>query len=249
MTTFFKKIRQRLFHENRLGKYLVYAFGEIFLVVIGILIALQINNWNEHRKQENQLDTVLNIVEDNLKSDTAQLKLIIKDYENLDSLISLVLDGKYPQSYFDTINETNFEKCPVCFGLNTVVFDFYPETKGYELLKRMSTYSENIDDDQIQKISTFYIQRVGRIADMRESNFKMITNNLKEREQLDWHSDYCNQKYNKGFITYFSQNQLYKNKLASFKVVAIHNYFVLLKMYQEEAIDLLEELNSNHESS
>jgi len=50
MLKFFRKIRQNLLSEGKTGKYLKYAFGEIVLVVIGILIALQINNWNENRK-------------------------------------------------------------------------------------------------------------------------------------------------------------------------------------------------------
>lgn len=50
MIKFFRKIRQNLSSEGNGGKYLKYAFGEIMLVVIGILIALSINNWNEERK-------------------------------------------------------------------------------------------------------------------------------------------------------------------------------------------------------
>jgi len=50
MIKFFRKIRQNLLSEGKTGKYLKYAIGEIILVVIGILIALQINNWNEGRK-------------------------------------------------------------------------------------------------------------------------------------------------------------------------------------------------------
>ncbi len=47
MIKFFRRIRQRLLSESKFSKYLLYAIGEIVLVVIGILIALQINNWNE----------------------------------------------------------------------------------------------------------------------------------------------------------------------------------------------------------
>ncbi len=50
MINFFRKIRQRLLTENKFSKYLIYTIGEIVLVVIGILIALQINNWNEEQK-------------------------------------------------------------------------------------------------------------------------------------------------------------------------------------------------------
>ena len=62
MIKFFRKIRQNLLFENRTGKYLKYAIGEIVLVVIGILIALQINNWNDMKKNkvvEHQLLTAL----------------------------------------------------------------------------------------------------------------------------------------------------------------------------------------------
>lgn len=50
MLSFFRKIRQKLLSQNRVTQYLAYAIGEIILVVIGILIALQVNNWNENRK-------------------------------------------------------------------------------------------------------------------------------------------------------------------------------------------------------
>lgn len=50
MIKFFRKIRHRLITNNKFSKYLLYAIGEIVLVVIGILIALQINNWNEQNK-------------------------------------------------------------------------------------------------------------------------------------------------------------------------------------------------------
>ena len=53
MIKFFRKIRYELMEKNKTGKYLKYALGEIVLVVIGILIALQINNWNENRKETN----------------------------------------------------------------------------------------------------------------------------------------------------------------------------------------------------
>ena len=72
MLRFFRKMRQVLIPENRFGRYLFYATGEIVLVVIGILVALQINNWNEERKQK------------------------IKDYEFLKSLkLEIQLDTAY----------------------------------------------------------------------------------------------------------------------------------------------------------
>ena len=65
MIRFFRTLRQRLLAENRFRKYLLYAIGEIVLVVIGILIALQINTWNEGRKAENlEQDYYCRLLED-----------------------------------------------------------------------------------------------------------------------------------------------------------------------------------------
>jgi len=74
MIKFFRHIRKRLLSENKTGNYFKYAIGEIILVVIGILIALQINNWNEERKLQNEINTYLNQKLENLKED--QLRLI-----------------------------------------------------------------------------------------------------------------------------------------------------------------------------
>ncbi|MAD97149.1 MAG: hypothetical protein CMB99_07485 [Flavobacteriaceae bacterium] len=52
MIKFFRHIRKSLINQNQMGKYVKYAFGEILLVVIGILIALQINNWNQNRLEK-----------------------------------------------------------------------------------------------------------------------------------------------------------------------------------------------------
>ena len=65
MIKLFRKIRQKLLTENKFSKYLIYAVGEIILVVIGILIALSINNWNENRKETTHEQKILK----ELKSD------------------------------------------------------------------------------------------------------------------------------------------------------------------------------------
>ena len=73
MIKFFRSIRQKLLTENKFSKYLLYAIGEIVLVVIGILIALSINNWNEKRIETARLNSVLNIVKADLIKDTLNI--------------------------------------------------------------------------------------------------------------------------------------------------------------------------------
>ena len=74
MIKFFRKIRQRLLTENQFSKYLIYAVGEIVLVVLGILIALQINNWNEVEKDKRKAITTLEAIRSDLAQDLEEIK-------------------------------------------------------------------------------------------------------------------------------------------------------------------------------
>ena len=83
MIKFFGKIRQNLLLENKTGKYLKYAVGEIILVVIGILIALSINNWNEEKKGKEELNQYLYSLKGDLRADVVSLEegILIKENE------------------------------------------------------------------------------------------------------------------------------------------------------------------------
>ncbi|MEA1786157.1 DUF6090 family protein [Arenibacter sp. GZD96] len=83
MIKFFRKIRQKLLTENKYGKYLTYAFGEIILVVIGILIALQINNWNENRKDFIEEKAILENLLENLNLSKIQSEQLIFEENQL----------------------------------------------------------------------------------------------------------------------------------------------------------------------
>ena len=99
MLRFFSKIRLKLAAENKPVKYIRYAIGEIVLVVIGILIALQINNWNEKRKIGLKEIAVLNDILQSIKSDLFDYKRfddkrLERKKNGLDSLNSYIFDSK-----------------------------------------------------------------------------------------------------------------------------------------------------------
>lgn len=103
MIKFFRKIRQKLLSENRFSKYLIYALGEILLVVIGILIALSINNWNEDRKNNlREIRLVKNVVED-LRLDLAHFQQSLNELDDqlevVDRIIAKALDADYELNY------------------------------------------------------------------------------------------------------------------------------------------------------
>lgn len=74
MLKFFRKIRRKLVEGGNLKRYLIYALGEILLVVVGILIALQINNWNTQKQENKELQGFIKNISRNIHSDLAELK-------------------------------------------------------------------------------------------------------------------------------------------------------------------------------
>lgn len=91
MLKFFRKIRKRLLNRSSIGKYLLYALGEIILVVIGILIALQINTWNENRKLRDKEIAMLINFQESLKEDKAELELVIPSNDRVRNSIDLLV--------------------------------------------------------------------------------------------------------------------------------------------------------------
>ncbi|MFT7606142.1 MAG: hypothetical protein ACI8VT_003741 [Saprospiraceae bacterium] len=96
MIKFFRKIRQNMIKENKTSKYMLYAIGEIILVVIGILIALSINNWNQKKTERKvEQDYISSLIED-AKTDLSNFENIITLNEtrgkNLDSLEYMCFD-------------------------------------------------------------------------------------------------------------------------------------------------------------
>ncbi|MCP9198592.1 DUF6090 family protein [Gramella sp. GC03-9] len=81
MIKLFRNIRRRLLRENRFTRYLLYAIGEIILVVIGILIALQINEWNNYKHNRKQERFYLEKLEKNIQEDTIFLKFRIRQID------------------------------------------------------------------------------------------------------------------------------------------------------------------------
>jgi len=128
MIRFFRKIRQQLLTENKFSKYILYAIGEILLVVIGIYIALQINNWNESRIITQKEITNLMEIKKNLNSDLENQLIPGSEYyqrsvDSYDILQSNFYNS--PQSIpEDSIRRLYFRMVlPWKLAFNTVTFD------------------------------------------------------------------------------------------------------------------------------
>jgi hypothetical protein len=247
MIKFFRKIRQNLLMENKTGKYFKYAIGEIILVVIGILIALQINNWNENQKKQKQLDAIYTIIEQNLKADLKNLEEPIAYYQKLDSTLYTIITTEYPTSFLDSINETNFLECVPCKNNISRFYAFEMQNNGLELLKKHENNDIAEEDDLSRGILGLYLAfqtyldlEIDAIRNESSSNSKFYV-------QFPWYGEYALKKYKPEAVAYFLNDQNYKNRAALYKSLITDNYLRRLKYYEGGAkfwIDKIEERRS-----
>jgi hypothetical protein len=241
MIKFFRKIRQKTLTENKFGKYLTYAIGEIILVVIGILIALSINNWNENKKSENQLNNIYNEVETNLKSDLLNIDYVIKQYEQLELRLEKMIKGEYSIIPLDSINANNYSDfIPSQRDINNFI-SFEIQDKGIGLIKTYNDFNTSGNKDLTNEIIQFYkiAEPLNMVLEkLKEESF----NNIKYFEQFSWYRDYMNIKYNPRTIEFFAKNGIFKNKVVTFRLIAIENFLPLLREYKKSASILLEKI-------
>lgn len=89
MITIYRKLRRNFLEGGKIQNYLVYALGEILLVMLGILLALQVNNWNEQRKEANQEDQYLMRLKSEIQLDTLTFSKEIKENVKRNQSINL----------------------------------------------------------------------------------------------------------------------------------------------------------------
>jgi len=145
MIPFFRKIRKTLADDNKPLKYLRYAIGEIILVVIGILIALQINNWNEQRK--NQDDVNLSLFQ--ILNDLKQEELLLQEHNLL---------SKKTIDYLGNISKGNYNAVRLDSLLIYLdkYFYFLKNNKAYSGLKETGKFS-NINNPILKaEITSYY---------------------------------------------------------------------------------------------
>ncbi len=91
MIKLFRNIRQNLLNEGKTSRYLKYAIGEIVLVVIGILIALSINNWNEKKKDNAQMRMNINSIAEDIQTDIIELQKTILSLQTQEKAASHII--------------------------------------------------------------------------------------------------------------------------------------------------------------
>ncbi|MGB5553347.1 MAG: DUF6090 family protein, partial [Flavobacteriaceae bacterium] len=158
----FRKIRFELLGENKTRKYLKYAIGEIILVVIGILIALQINNWNQARKDNNSLKEYLVKIKSHTLEDLQHLEEITMGRARIAETCK--------KARISILDKTEEENLFVFMGSGYAFADYYfkPNTEGYEALKN-SEYFGKINNTPLDSLLANYHSLLERIFENEKS--------------------------------------------------------------------------------
>ena len=171
MIKFFRHIRKSLLMENKTGKYFKYAIGEIVLVIIGILIALQINNWNENRKaEEKELKLLIELKDDLIETKND----LLTDIERIPPILETT-NSLYKAILGHHISDTDPYKLPLGYLMRYPIL--YPKLSALEAIQ--SEGISIISNDKLRKgITDFYQLHLNRIAwaeeQVEELNSKVL---------------------------------------------------------------------------
>mgnify|MGYP000530513337 CR=1 FL=1 len=181
MIKFFRKIRYNLMGQNKTGKYLKYAIGEIVLVVIGILIALQINNWNQNRIEANEELNILKALKVGLETDLNDLNYNAISIENsINSANTVIQSLENDEPYRDSVaDHLGFMMLPV---------KFLYSTSAFETLKSKASIQIKKHGDNLQIAITAQGEKLIENPSLEEKflekDFPIDLENLKPEEKL-----------------------------------------------------------------
>ena len=164
MIKFFRNIRQNMIKQNKVSNYLLYAIGEIVLVVIGILIALQVNNWNETRKLNATEKEFFQGVRSDLLQDKAYMNLIIEKANKKIAAYNMFKDDL--QNLYDTNR-------PKLDSLLRIYFDlggtFYPISGSFNSAMSSNEFNTFKNKSLKMMVIKLYNSTYARLMDNAKS--------------------------------------------------------------------------------
>lgn len=232
----FNQIRKRLLSSDTVGKYLLYAIGEILIVTIGIFIAIQLNNWNEKQKTNKTIDNVFSEIRANLEKNKINLTSKIEWYQERDSLIKLVKERKLTlEDYQD--NE----------DLLTLI-NFYStvriEKSGYLKLKNYFGQTESKYESILLKLNVLYDQ-VLPVNERYELVMENFNHRMHERwaEKYDWFSEPRDLSNKEERINHFLNSKEYLNDVRLYSMYSKDNYAATLNYIELISKSILDDFD------
>ncbi|MDX1472514.1 MAG: DUF6090 family protein [Flavobacteriaceae bacterium] len=181
MIKFFRNIRHTMIKSNRFSKYLLYAIGEIILVVIGILIALQINNTNQNHIEDKTLWGYLNNIKANIQNDLTKAKNMNFVLDQLASNTPLIWQARAK----DVMSLQDIQLAED--HLNTLFYreQFRPTTYGFETLKSTG-YIGKLQGTDMEVLLFSYYSLTETLREWNLLETEFLKDVLKEQQKTDY---------------------------------------------------------------
>jgi len=235
MIKFFRKIRQKLLTQNKVSQYLFYAIGEITLVVIGILIALYINNANEKRINKEKITNILKEIQVDLVTDITESVGLFERFKRADSIQNIILNNKYTYEDYKS-GKTEFLE---------LYYDSHEvQTNGYDNLMRNI---DNVSEERktlLKDLKNLYVVNKSYLDVSNRRIQKTVYDNIDIYYEQKWAQQLLKGNWTDEAIGYYLNELSHKNQVASymndyrwvfrnsqkFRVNAINAYKVIAKI-------------------
>ena len=237
----FKEIKQRLLDQNKIVAYLGYAAGEVILIVIGILIAVSIDNWNEEREQKKVLDGIFAVLMNDLKQDTLEVNKILDFYSERGATFLKVTAG--------VLTDDEVSGCDLCPSLLSDRKLFVINQRGFYQLSEFKNDILGSQDSLAFDIANFYTTLVDDVESFNDLiNDDVMGNLIYLRDKYAWFPSLIAGKLEKEDLLYFKSSD-YRNRVLLHYVLIYKNYLPILRAFQKDARIILTELQGRlHES-
>jgi len=181
MLHFFRQIRKTLMEQNKTSSYLKYAIGEILLVVIGILIALQVNNWNEERKDKELLWGYLQNIRSNIESDIKEVKEINYVYDQIEKGTPSIIELRKKQD----MNNSDLQVFGAHYGAVTNISQFKSNKSGFEALKNTGAIA-GIQSTHMEVLLNLYYDQTSVVEENMRRSREMTNKGIFLYNSSEW---------------------------------------------------------------
>jgi len=253
MFKFFRKIRKRLLSENKFSKYLIYAIGEIVLLVIGIMIALYFNNKNQQRIEEEKIKVTLAEIQRDIVSDINYSNYFIGRYIKRDSIKNIILNN---QLTYDDLKSGKVNADYAAFYRDEIVI----QTNGFEqFVKKIDVLPEKYNDlltmlNELYKVQKFHVEffveqyQEGLSKNIDHSYYNTtwyahynFTNSISD-EQIDF---YLHNPMFKNYVMRLSSNafSLFM-AVTSYRVKSIQVFYKIQELLGNESFEITNDIRN-----
>ena len=237
MIKFLRSIRRNLLGDNTFSKYLLYAFGEIVLVVIGILIALQINTWNDNRKSRLRINQILKKVRDELVLNIENSNDLNRFYRYKEKEIGRVINQKVTLEDYQNS------------GLVYLIWNNNTADISDDAASELDSFTELLNKEQdslISKINLLY-SSFKPTLDVIDVQIAEAVENFEFRikRSTNWYYLSNNSKDlpNRAF-EFFLKDTLYLNDVAYYESTGLHNHLKYNAFFNSAAKNLYIDLSN-----